>query len=145
MKSLDPIEKEAALHQLIDTMKDRLIYEARRFLKDRDEASAAVNFIFAKLWNKSHLFKEDRPATPYIISALRNLCRDILAKRKRTIKTVSMSEKFDAPVKMSQSGIDFQIDQYFKKRTAARIQTMLDGLYSGSKFGLYVDSMKELS
>lgn len=71
-------------------MQSRFNNEARRYLEDYQEAEAAVNFAFSKLWEKAKQYNESKPALPYTLSVLRNHCRDILRKRNKTIHTVSL-------------------------------------------------------
>lgn len=82
----DPSE----IYALIGLMEKRFLYEALRYLGDQQEAEAACNYAIFRLWSKAKQFNEDRPALPYAISVLRNHCRDILRKRSKTIKTVSL-------------------------------------------------------
>ena len=94
-KKLKPIlvalkTDQSKIYDLMDLMKDRFTAEANKYLGDHHEAESAVNFVFFKLCSKAWRYTEDRPALPYAISVLRNYCRDILRKRKKTIKTVSL-------------------------------------------------------
>jgi len=81
-----------ALQDLIDLMGERLHNEAYYYLKDPFEAEAAVNYAFFKLWNKAHMYTEDRPSLPYVLSVLRNYCRDVWRAHKRKPKPISLGE-----------------------------------------------------
>jgi RNA polymerase sigma factor (sigma-70 family) len=129
-------DKDTALIQLIDFMEPRLYSEALKFLRDTHEASAAVNYVWAKLWNKAHQFNDSRPAMPYVISVLRNLCRDIIRKKQNSIKTVDI----DARPKLPRNSYlehtsDFYIDEL--PWTIQRdIEDYMNGDYTGSATGL---------
>jgi DNA-directed RNA polymerase specialized sigma24 family protein len=127
-------------------MKVRLTQEAWKFLGDRDEADGAVNFIFAKLYRRAEGYNESRPATPYVISCLRNLCRDIISKRKRTIRTVSIDYKIVQPIAHNNlSGIDFELEKHFNSKTQEKLRRVLNDTYVGSKEGLYFEVKKEIA
>ena len=74
---------EDNLCELIDITYPLLYNEAVSFLGNRQEAQSAVNTIYSKLWAKSDLYNPKRAPYPYILSVLRNFCRDELRKRGR--------------------------------------------------------------
>lgn len=81
-----------ALQDLILLMEGRLYKEAFFMLRDHTDAKAAVNWTFYKLWAKSDMYTEDRPSLPYVLSVIRNYCRDIWRAGSRKIKTLSLSD-----------------------------------------------------
>jgi DNA-directed RNA polymerase specialized sigma24 family protein len=84
-----------ALHDLMAMMEDRLYKEAYHRLKDPLEAEGAVNYAFFKLWDKAHMYSEVDPALPYVLSVLRNYCRDIWRSERRKPKVQSLFDNCD--------------------------------------------------
>ena len=82
---------EKTLHELMELMHGRLLAEARRFFNDQLEAESITNLVFSKLWYKADKYDESRPPLPYVISVLRNYCRDCLRKKERSVQTLNVS------------------------------------------------------
>ena len=149
LKTEDIDAKNVVLQELIEFMQPRLYSEALRFLRDEHEAEATVNYVFAKLFFKAIQFNEERAAMPYVISVLRNMCRDILKMKFNKFKP---SENVidhignDAVKKHSlyEGGFNFNLDN-FSLATQFNIEDMLSGNYKGSISGLYRQAKKELT
>jgi len=136
-------DRDAALISLIEFMEDRLYSEALRFLKDKQEAEAAVNFVWAKLWNKAHQFNDTRPAMPYVISVLRNLCRDILRKKQNTIKTIDIDKTRPTHNSYLEHSAEFYLDD-MSYDTLRDLEDYFNDEYTGSITGLKRKVIKEI-
>lgn len=79
-----------AIYRLINLMGERLYKEAYKSLQDHGEAEDAVNLAYFKLWNKADQYKSEKPALPYVLSVIRNYCRDIWRSRQRKPKPSSL-------------------------------------------------------
>lgn len=75
-----------ALKDLVLLIGTRLYKEAFRSLKDSMEAESATNHALYKLASRAGFYKENRPPLPYVISVLRNHCRDIWRSRRKKIR-----------------------------------------------------------
>lgn len=129
-------DRDAALIELISFMEPRLYSEALKFLRDTQEAAGAVNYVWAKLWNKAHQFNDSKPAMPYVISVLRNLCRDILRKKSNSIKTVDIAERSKLPRNSYlEHTNDFYLDE-LPWSLQRDVEDFMEGNYSGSATGL---------
>jgi len=88
-------EDPEAIRRLMDLMSDRFYKEAFKSLQDHEEAEDAVNLAFFKLWNKADLYRPERPALPYVLSVIRNYCRDVWRSRQRKPKPTSLYDNQD--------------------------------------------------
>lgn len=77
---------ESAIKDLESYAGSRLRSEAKDFLGDYQEGEDAVSEVLRKLWYKSEFYNKKRPALPYVISVLRNHCRDVIRKRGHRVK-----------------------------------------------------------
>jgi DNA-directed RNA polymerase specialized sigma24 family protein len=83
-------DKPDNISKLTKLMSGRLYDEAFRYLGDHHQSIEAVNHTLSRLWEKSGNYSEERPALPYVLSVLRNRCRDILRARDKKHKSVSI-------------------------------------------------------
>lgn len=137
-------DRDAALISLIEFMEPRLYSEALKFLKDKQEAEAAVNYVWAKLWNKAHQFNDSRPAMPYVISVLRNLCRDIIRKKQNSIKTVDIDKTRPSHNSYLEHTADFYLDE-MSYETLKDLDDYFNDEYTGSITGLKRKVIRELT
>lgn len=99
-------------------MHTRFEREAFSYLKSKEEADEAVNSVYEKLWRKAGLFNNQRPPLPYVISVLRNHCRDVIRKKNRRIECISLdSSKRVIKIREQSPDCDSILDEVIKEPT----------------------------
>ena len=84
-----------SLRALMVLLKERLSSEATKMLNDEHLAESATNYVFFRLWYRATFYREDKPPMPYVISVLRNHCRDILRTRAFKNRPISIEDLGD--------------------------------------------------
>lgn len=86
-----------AFNILFEKYQSKVINLAYNMLSDREDAFDAAQEVFVKVYKNMESFKENSSFTTWLYRITSNVCADMLRKRQRSAKSVSidkMSEEF---------------------------------------------------
>lgn len=79
-----------AFNKLFETYQQHVINVAYGMLSDREDALDAAQEVFVRVYKNIESFKEQSSFTTWLYRIIANVCADILRKRQRHSKVVSM-------------------------------------------------------
>jgi len=84
-----------AFNELVVKYQDKVINMAYGMLSNRDDAFDAAQETFIKAYRGMGTFAEKSSFNTWLYRILANVCKDMLRKRQRTIKVVSIHDDID--------------------------------------------------
>ena len=84
-----------AFNQLVEKYQDRVVNMAYGLLSNKEDAYDAAQETFIKVYRSINSFAEKSSFGTWIYRILSNVCKDMLRKRQRTIKVVSIHNSGD--------------------------------------------------
>lgn len=84
-----------AFNELVLQYEKQIINLAYGMLSDREDALDAAQEVFIKVYRNISGFKGQSSLTTWIYRITSNVCNDILRKRQRTLKTISIHQSED--------------------------------------------------
>ena len=81
-------DREQQFERLFHSEYGRMYRAAHMLLGDDDEAKAAVQDVFARLWDGSVALREESQRA-FLLTCVRNRCLNIIAQRQRQLETTS--------------------------------------------------------